>query len=64
MPIEHFKSKTAEMKNLAYRHAHGIPYTAVGAVVDGKYHAVKHSKDPKRIKIDNAQRKKEAKRKK
>ena len=63
MPIEHFKSAEAERKNLAYRHLHGIPYTAVGAVVGGKYHAVKHSKDPKRIKIDKAQREKEAKRK-
>ena len=60
MPIEHFKSKSAEMKNLAYRHMHGIPYTAVGAVVGGKYHAVKHSTDPKRVKIDKKQKEKKA----
>jgi hypothetical protein len=57
MPIEHFKSKEAERRNLAYRHMHGIPYTATTAVVAGKAHAVKHSTGGPRAKIDAAQRK-------
>lgn len=44
MPVEHFKSKEAYRKNLAYRHMHGIPFTATTAVVAGKAHKVKHSK--------------------
>lgn len=64
MPTLHFASKEGYRKNLAYRHIHGIPDTATDVVVAGKEHKVKHSKDPKRVKIDNAQRKKEARRKK
>jgi hypothetical protein len=63
MPIEHFKNAEAERKNLAYRHMHGIPYTATEAVVGGKAHKVKHSKDPAREKIDAKQRKKVGERK-
>ena len=49
MPEEHFKSKEAYRKNLAYRHMHGIPFTAKSVVVGGKSHKVKHSKrDSKR----------------
>ncbi|MGH9437871.1 MAG: hypothetical protein ACRD22_08225 [Terriglobia bacterium] len=43
MPVEHFKSKEAYRKNLAYRHIHNIPFTAREVVVGGKEHAVKHS---------------------
>lgn len=60
MPIEHFKSKEDERKNLAYRHIHGIPYTATIAVVAGKAHKVKHSASGVREKIDAKQRKKSA----
>lgn len=63
MPVEHFRSKAAEMRNLAYRHIHGIPYTATTAVVAGKAHKVKHSDDPKRRKINAKQRKKVRERK-
>lgn len=63
MPTLHFKSKSGYMRNLAYRHIHGIPDTATDVVVAGKAHKVKHSTNPKRMKIDAAQRKKEAKRK-
>jgi hypothetical protein len=63
MPVEHFKSAEAERKNLAYRHMHGIPYTATTAVVAGKAHKVKHSREPKRVKIDQKQRRKVAERK-
>lgn len=63
MPIEHFKTKGDEMRNLAYRHMHGIPYTATGATVGGVYHKVQHSKNPSRVKIDNKQREKVARRK-
>jgi hypothetical protein len=62
MPVEHFRSKNAEMKNLAYRHLHGIPYTATEAVVGGRKHKVKHSKDPKRKKINAAQKMKKTRR--
>lgn len=62
MPELHFKSAEGYRKNLAYRHIHNIPDTATDVVVAGKEHKVKHSKDPKRVKIDNAQRKKERKR--
>jgi hypothetical protein len=58
MPVEHFKSKEAERKNLAYRHMHGIPYTATTAVVAGKAHKVKHSASGPRAKIDARQRRK------
>jgi hypothetical protein len=56
MPIEHFKSKEAERKNLAYRHLHGIPYTATTAVVAGKSHKVQHSTGSARKRIDAKQR--------
>ena len=58
MPVEHFKSKEAERRNLAYRHMHGIPYTATTAVVAGKEHKVKHSAKGPRAKIDAKQRRK------
>ena len=64
MPVEHFKSAEAERKNLAYRHMNNIPYTATEAVVGGVKHKVKHSKQPKRVKIDQKQRRKVAERKK
>ena len=57
MPVEHFKSKEAYRKNMAYRHMHGIPFTAKEVVVGGKEHAVKHS-GGERAKIDEAQRQK------
>ena len=63
MPVLHFKDKEAYRKNLSYRHIHDIPDTADKVVVAGKEHRVKHSSDPKRVKIDSAQRKKEARRK-
>ena len=56
MPTEHFKSKEAYRKNLAYRHIHGIPFTASKVVVGGKSHTVKHSSDSARRRIDAAQR--------
>lgn len=62
MPVEHFKSKEAERKNLAYRHMHGIPYTATTAVVAGKAHKVKHSGSKARKRIDSKQRAKVAQR--
>jgi len=61
MPELHFKSDSGYKRNLAYRHIHGISNTADKVVVAGKEHAVQHSTDPKRVKIDNAQRKKEGK---
>lgn len=60
MPTEHFKSKEAYRKNMAYRHIHGIPFTAKDVVVGGKEHAVKHSTNPARKKIDARQRRKVA----
>ena len=62
-PELHFKTKEGYRKNMAYRHIHDIPDTATDVVVAGKEHKVKHSTDPKRIKIDKAQKQKEAKRK-
>lgn len=62
MPTEHFKSKEAYRKNMAYRHMHGIPFTAKDVVVGGKKHAVKHSNEPERKKIDAKQKKKVARR--
>lgn len=59
MPVERFRSKEAERRNLAYRHIHGIPYTATTAVVAGKTHKVKHSKSKTRRHIDAKQRLKE-----
>ena len=61
MPTLHFASKEGYRKNLAYRHIHDIPDTATDVVVAGKTHKVKHSTNPKRMKIDAAQRKKESK---
>lgn len=58
MPTEHFKSKEAYRKNMAYRHMHGIPFTASKVVVGGKEHTVKHSKTGERAQIDAAQRRK------
>lgn len=58
MPVEHFKSKEAYRKNMAYRHMHGIPFTAVDVVVGGKEHKVKHSTSGPRAKIDARQRRK------
>lgn len=67
MPVEHFKSKEAERKNLAYRHFEGIPYTATTACVgEGKNehcHKVQHSRNKSRRRIDAAQRRKVARRK-
>lgn len=60
MPTEHFKSREAYRRNLAYRHMHGIPFTAENVVVAGKKHKVKHSKSGERVKIDAKQRKKTA----
>lgn len=57
-----FKSKSAYKKSLAYRHMHGIPFTASKVCIRGKCHKVKHSTSAKRRKIDAAQRKKERKR--
>ncbi len=60
MPVEHFKSKEAYRKNMAYRHIHDIPFTASQVVVGGKEHAVQHTESGPRKKIDAAQRKKSA----
>ena len=63
MPVEHFRSKEAYRKNLAYRHIHGIPMTATRVVVGGKSHRVDHSRDtPERRRIDARQRRKVARR--
>jgi len=43
MPVEHFRSKEAYRKNLAYRHIHGIPMRAKEVVVGHKKHTVNHS---------------------
>lgn len=64
MPVLHFKNKEAYRKNMAYRHIHDIPDTASEVYVGGKEHKVKHSTNPKRMKIDAAQRKKESKQRK
>ena len=61
MATEHFKSKEAYRKNMAYRHIHGIPFTAKNVVVGGKEHKVKHSTDPQREAIDKRQREETAK---
>lgn len=58
MPVEHFKSKEAYRKNMAYRHIHGIPFTAKAVVVGGKEHTVKHTQTGERAQIDAAQRRK------
>lgn len=58
MPTERFKSKEAYRKNMAYRHIHGIPFTAKDVVVGGKKHKVKHSSEPTRKAIDAKQKKK------
>jgi len=64
MPVLHFKNKEAYRKNMAFRHINDVPDTASEVYVAGKKHVVKHSTDPKRVKIDNAQRKKESKQRK
>jgi len=46
---------------MAYRHIHDVPDTAAEVYVGGKKHTVKHSKEPKRVKIDAKQMKKETK---
>lgn len=58
MPTERFRSKEAYRKNMAYRHIHGIPFTAKNVVVGGREHAVKHSTSPQREQIDAKQRQK------
>ena len=60
MPVEYFKSKEAYRKNMAYRHMHGIPFTAKKVVVGGKEHTVKHSGGA-RAEIDAKQRNETAK---
>lgn len=63
MPVERFKNKRAYLANLAYRHIHGIPFTATRVIVGGREHRVDHSRDtPVRRKIDNRQRRKVARR--
>jgi hypothetical protein len=62
MPVEHFKSKEGYRKNMAYRHIHGIPFTAKAVVVAGKKHTVKHSASKSRRRIDAAQKRKVARR--
>ncbi len=61
MPIEHFKSKEAYRKNMAYRHIHDIPFTAKKVVVGGKAHTVKHTQGGERAEIDAKQRSETAK---
>jgi hypothetical protein len=63
MPVERFRSKEAYRRNLAYRHMHGIPFTASKVVVGGKEHEVKHTTSGPRARIDAAQRRKVAHRK-
>lgn len=60
MPVEHFKSKEAYRKSMAYRHMHNIPFTAEKVVVGGKEHKVKHS-GRERAAIDKKQREETAK---
>lgn len=62
MPNENFKSSEAYRKNMAYRHMHGIPFTAKTVTVGGKTHTVKHSTDPARKAIDARQKEKASKR--
>lgn len=61
MPVEHFKSKEAYRKNMAYRHIHGIPFTAKKVVVGGKAHEVKHTQGGERAEIDARQKRETAK---
>lgn len=63
MPVEKFRSKEAYLRNLSYRHMHGIPMTASKVCIKGSCHEVKHSKNPEREKIDSAQKRKVARRK-
>lgn len=58
----HFRSKAAYMRNLAYRHMHGIAFTATRVCIRGKCHRVKHSTNAARVRIDARQRRKEARR--
>lgn len=48
MPVEHFRSKEAYRRNMAYRHMHGIPFSAEEVVVGGKRHKVQHSRPRRR----------------
>ena len=62
-PVEHFRSKEAYRRNLAYRHIHGIPMTASRVVVGGRSHKVDHSREtPARRRINARQRRKVARR--
>lgn len=64
MPTEHFQSRVAMRRNLAWRHLHGEPVTAEEICIKGEgCHKVKHSKNPSRRRIDSVQRRKAAKRK-
>lgn len=59
MPVEHFASKAKYLRNLAYRHIHGIPMTASKVCIQGKCHEVDHKdSSPARKRIDEKQRKK------
>ena len=67
MPTEHFRSKEAMRRNLAYRHIHSIPYTASRVCVRDKSgrekcHRVQHSTSPVRRRINARQRRKVARR--
>ena len=62
MPELHFASAEKYRKNLAWRHLHNVSDTADKVVVAGKEHRVQHSKNPKRVAINKAQRKREGKR--
>lgn len=64
MPTEHFRSRAAMRRNLAWRHLHGEPVTAEEICVKGEgCHKVQHSKNASRRRIDAAQWRKVAKRK-
>ena len=62
MPTEYFRSEGAYRRNLAYRHMHGIPYTATRACIRGHgCHVVNHQASSKARKaIDARQRRKVA----
>lgn len=48
MPVEHFKTQGDYRRNLAYRHMHGIPFSAESVVVGGRKHKVQHSRGKRR----------------
>lgn len=61
MPVARFASAEKYRRNLAYRHIHGIPFTATRVVVGGRERKVDHSRDtPSRRRINEAQRRKVA----